>query len=152
MNFNDLPIVSAPMLKHLGLIIDEKLTFFYHLNGKISKANKVIGLIKRLYHYLPRKSLLTIYKSFIRSHLHYCDIIYDKPHNDTFCRMIETVQYNASLEITGSIKGTSLERLYQELGLESLSDYDWYGRLAFFFNIVTHNSLDYLYNTLPDNQ
>ena len=105
------------------MFLDEKLTFAHHLNEKISKANRGIGLIKRLYSYLPRKSLLNIYKSFIRPHLDYGDVIYNQPHNDTFCKMIESVQYNAALAITGAIKGFSRERLYQELGLESLSDF-----------------------------
>ena len=73
--FNNSPVASAPLQKHLGLLLDEKLTFGHHLNNKISEANKGIGLIKRLYQYLHRKSLLTIYKSFIRPHLDYCDII-----------------------------------------------------------------------------
>ena len=120
--FNGSPVASAPFHKHLGLVLDEKLTFGYHLSEKISKANKGIGLIKRLYFHLPRKSLLSIYKSFIRPHLDYGDLIYDQPHNDTFCRMIASVQCNAALEITGTIKGSSRERLYQELGHESLSD------------------------------
>ena len=128
--FNDSPVASSSCQKHLGLILDEKLTFGNHLNEKISKANKGIGLIKRLYKYLPRKSLRAIYTSFVRPHLDYCDIIYDKPHNDTFCSMIESVQYNAALAITGAIKGTSRERLYQELGFESLSDRRWYRRLV----------------------
>ena len=82
--FNDVPVASASFEKHLGLSLDEKLTFGHHLNEKISKANKGIGLIKRLYSYLPRKSLLNIYKSFIRPHLDYGYVIYDQPHNDTF--------------------------------------------------------------------
>ena len=36
--------------------------------------------------------------------------------------MIETVQYNAALAITGAIPGTSREKLYKELGFESLHD------------------------------
>ena len=99
-------------LLHLKNILGyEKLTFGHHLNEKISKANKSIGLIRRLYSYLPRKSLLVIYKSFIRPLLDYGDIIYDQPHNDTFCRSIESVQYNAALAITGTIKGSSREAL-----------------------------------------
>ena len=47
--FNDTPVTTAPFQKHLGLYLDEKLTFGHHLNEKISKANKGIGLIKRLY-------------------------------------------------------------------------------------------------------
>ena len=36
--------------------------------------------------------------------------------------MIESVQYNAALAITGVIHGNSREKLYQELGFESLHD------------------------------
>ena len=31
-----------------------------------------------------------------------------------------SLQYNAAVAITGAIRGTSREKLYQELGLESL--------------------------------
>ena len=118
--FNDAPVTTAPFQKHLGLFLDKKLTFGHHLNEKISKANKGIGLIKRLYSYLPRKSLLNIYKSFIRPHLDYGDVIYDQPHNDTFCRMIESVQYNAALAITGAIKGSSRNDYTKSSDLKAL--------------------------------
>ena len=85
--------------------------------------------MKRLSLILSRKSLLTIYKSFVRSNLDYAVIIYDKPFNESFKRKIEMVQYKAALVITGAIKGTSRDRLYQELGLESLEDRRWSRRL-----------------------
>ena len=83
---------------------------------------KVIGLMKKLSLILSRKSLLKIYKSFVRSNLDYADIIYDKPLTESFKRKIEMVQYNAGLLITGAPKGTSRDKIYQELGLESLAD------------------------------
>ena len=86
---------------------------------KISKVNKVVGLIKKLNNTLPRKALLTLYKSFV-PHLDYGDIICDQPNNESFCSKIETVQYNAALAITGSIGGISKVKLCKELGLESL--------------------------------
>ena len=55
--------------KHLGMQLDEKLNFNHHVKGEIAKANKGIGIIHKLAHVLPRQSLLTIYKSFIRFHL-----------------------------------------------------------------------------------
>ena len=61
--------------------LDKKLNFSHHIIEKISKACKAIGVIKKLYYVLPRNSLLTIYKSFIRPHLDYDDIIYDQPNN-----------------------------------------------------------------------
>ena len=43
-----------------------------------SKVNKTTRIICKIENVLPRSSLLTIYKSFIRSHLDYGDIIYVK--------------------------------------------------------------------------
>ena len=106
--------------KHLGIYLDEKLNFIHHIKEKISKANKDVGVIKKLNNTLPIKALLTLYKSFVKPHLDYEDIIYDQPNNESFCNKLETVRYNAALAITGSIQGTSKVKLYKKLGLESL--------------------------------
>ena len=70
--------------KHLGFILDSKMSYSKHIDDKIGTANQGIGVIKRLYNYLPRKALLQIYKSFIRPHLDYCAVIYHKPTYDGF--------------------------------------------------------------------
>ena len=147
--FNGSRVVTESHQKHLGLILDKKLTFDLHLEEKISKANKVIGLIRHLSKTLPRNSLVTLYKSFARPHLDYADVIYDQPHNESFCSSIESVQYNAALAITGAIRGTSKERLYQELGLESLCERRWFRRLCVIFKIIKYWSLSYLCDILP---
>ena len=103
-------------------------------------------------HILPRKSLLTIYKSFIRPHLDYCDVIYDQPNNESFCSKIERIQYNAALAITGAIRGTSQTKLYNELGLESLKFRRWFRWLCTFFKIKIHGKPEYLLNKIPSSQ
>ena len=109
--------------------------------------------MKRLSLTLSRKQLLTIYKTFVRSHLDYADIIYDKPFNDAFKEKLEKVQYSAALIITGAIKGTSRERLYRELGLEFLRDRRWYRELVFFYKIVKGLAPSCLQSCLPpDNE
>ena len=50
--FNNVPVVTQPFTKHLGMILDSKLNFNQHLSEKICKANKGIGLLKRLRHKL----------------------------------------------------------------------------------------------------
>ena len=87
--FNDNSINKESSLKHLGLILDEKLNFKTHIQAKISKAMTGVGLINKLRSLLPRSSLLTIYKSFVRPHLDYGDIIYDQPNNQTLSDNIE---------------------------------------------------------------
>ena len=125
-NFNTAPVAHTTCQKHFGLYLDEKLNFHDHINAKILKANKGIGIIKRLSNTLSKKSLLTIYKSFIRPHLEYCDIIYDQHNNKSFCTKIEHIKYNAALAITGAIKGTSQTKLHKELGLECLKFRRWF--------------------------
>ena len=119
-NLNNVEIERAPYQKHLGIVLDEKLNFKQHIDSVISKINKKIAVIKKLRYGLPRKSLITIYKAFLRPLIDYGDIIYDQPHNESFCEKIESVQYKAALAITGAIQGTSRDKSYQELGLESL--------------------------------
>ena len=105
---------------------------------KIPKANKGIGIIKRLYNFLARATLCHIYKAIFRPHLYFEDVIYDNSSKETCSQMIESVQYNAALVITGAIRGSSRETLYQQLGFESLRDRRWYRKLCFYYKI-RHN-------------
>lgn len=148
--FNGNPVSSEPFQKHLGLYLDKTLSFDHHLEEKIAKVNKLIGMISRLRSVLPRHSLITIYKAFARPHLDYGDIIYDNPGNASFSNRLETIQYNAALAITGCIRGTSREKLYAEIGLESLSDRRYCRKLCFFYKIVNGCTPAYLQTFLPD--
>ena len=58
------------------------------------------------------------------------------------------MQYNAALAITGAIKGTSKERIYRELGFESLADRRWFRSMFTFWKIVKGISPTYLQNYL----
>ena len=86
------------------------------------KKKKSIDLLRNFQNFLPGKSLLTIYKCFIRLHLDYRDITHDERSNTSFHKRLESLQYNAALALTGAIRGTLKEKLYNELGLESLQN------------------------------
>ena len=148
LNFNGDNVQTAISQKHLGLVLDSKLDFNEHINNKINKCNKIIGIIKKLSLFLSRKTLLTIYKSFVRPNLDYADIIYDKPFNESFKTKIEMIQYRTALVIIGEIKGASRDRLYQKIGLESLTDGRWSCRIFFFHKIVNGLLPSYLQSYL----
>ena len=63
-----------------------------------------------------------MYKSFIRLHLDYDDI-FDLAFNKSFHDNLEAIEYSASLARTAAIRGTSREKLYQELSFESLQQW-----------------------------
>ena len=68
--------------KHLGVILGFKLTFEEHLNNVLAKVNKAVGLLRKFRNLLPKKTLITIYKAFIRPHLDHGDVLYDQAFNN----------------------------------------------------------------------
>ena len=90
----------------MDIVLNSKLDSKFHVDQKIKKCKKLIGLIRRLSVNVPRKALLTLYKSFIRPHLDYGDVLYDKPENENFQNKLEKIQYKVCLAITGAIQGT----------------------------------------------
>ena len=148
--FNENLGKSSSTHKHLGMILnDTKLDFSLHLKNVQNKVNETIGLLRKLQDILPGTSLITIFKSFIKPHLDYGDIIYDRVYNTSFHQNIESIQYNPTLAIVGAVRGTSKEKLYQELGLESLQQRRWYRKLCCVFKIINNQSLSYLFQLVP---
>ena len=97
--------MTVDKTKHLGMILDKKLSFENHITDKINQAKKGIGLMKQLYPYIRRSALELIYKLYVRPHLDYGDVVYQIPDkeskaldskNDTFHPLmahVESVQY-----------------------------------------------------------
>ena len=111
-----------------------------------------MGFLKRLSNKLPYHALLRVYKSFIKSHLDYGNIVYDKPNNDSLTSKLERVQYKGCLGITGVIQHTSRKLLNkEELDLESLGDRRWVHKLTFFYKIKKGNSPQYPSDYLKGN-
>ena len=103
----------------MGVILNSKLEFDIniHIEQKIKQGNKIIGLTRRHSISLPRKALLTIYKSFDRPDLGCGDVLYEIPDNLIFENKLQNVQYKACLAVTGAI-----QRLYDELQHHSIKD------------------------------
>ena len=73
-SLNNIQVEIAFYQKHLGTLLDEKLDFKQHV--LFLKLIKVYLYKKMFFHSLPRKSLITIYKVFLRPLIDYGDIIY----------------------------------------------------------------------------
>ena len=114
----------------------------------LKKVNKTIGLLHTLQNVQPRSALINIYKSFIRSYVDEGNIIwpiYDQAYNASFHQELELLQYNACLAITGAIRGTSREKLYKELILESLQQWLFNSELPhYLFKLIPSRSSSYV--------
>ena len=54
------------------------------------------------------------------------------------------------MAITGAIRGTSKEKLYQELGLETLELRRWFRKLCTFYKILKDKNPNYLFRLIPE--
>ena len=110
-------------------------SYEHHLNFVLNKVKKTIGLLRKFQQSLPKQSLITIYKSFIWPHLDYGDIDYGRHIYESFHKNLESIRYNAAIARTGARRGTSSEKLFQELGLESLKSRRCLRKLCLFYKI-----------------
>ena len=70
---------------------------------------------------------------------------------ESFHKYLESIQYNAAIAIAGAIRGTSSEKLFQELGLECLKLKRWLRKLCLFSKISHKKSPTYLFQLIPPN-
>ena len=111
---NNNHVIQTPYRKHLGLILDEKLNFGEHLRYIANKFSISIGLLRNLQKALPRRSLITIKKSFTRPHLDYGDVIFDQTYNNSFRERLESSPVQCFINYNWSnkryFKGKTLPR------------------------------------------
>ena len=77
--------------KHLGIILDSKLTFKDQNTTVLSKTNRTIALLRKLQNLLPGEPLITIYKAFVRPHLNYGDVLSDQAFNVSSHEKLESI-------------------------------------------------------------
>ncbi|XP_005102398.1 uncharacterized protein LOC101854880 [Aplysia californica] len=68
--------VSVSLEKDLGVNIDSDLKFSKHVSIQVNKANNLLALIRRGFTMLDKVSLSTLYKSMIRPHLEYGNVVW----------------------------------------------------------------------------
>ena len=125
-------------------MLDNRLTFNERLQNVSNKTSKIhMFLLWKIQNILRRSVLLTIYKCFIRPHLDYGNSFYDQAYNLSFH------EKSTALALTGVITGSSREKLYQELGLESLQLRQWHRKPCWFNKIYNKGAPGYLIELIP---
>ena len=81
LNYRDVTISGVTIerkteARFLGVIIDDKLNWSYHISAMKMKMSRYIGVMYKLKKYLPLEARLQIYQSFVQSHLNYCSLVW----------------------------------------------------------------------------
>ena len=72
----DYKINNSQLVKDLGVTFDPKLNFNHHIYEITHKSTKTLGILKGTFLFLNKKTFLLLYKSLIRAHLEYANIIW----------------------------------------------------------------------------
>ena len=98
--------------------MDSKLTFQQHFEGKISKANRLTGVLRRTFSHLDGPTLTWLYKALVRPHLEYCNAItYSR--TITLMKAVEAVQRRATKQVA-ELRNIPYEERLQQLQLPSM--------------------------------
>ena len=92
---NDSVLQTVPNHTYLGVDINSKLSWADHINGITSKANRVLGLLRRNLYSCSPKVKEAAYKSLVRPRLEYCASIWD-PYHQEHINKLEAVQRRAA--------------------------------------------------------
>ena len=79
-NMNGRPIEVTASHTYLGIGINNKLIWAEHIRNAASKANKVLGLLRRNLYSCSPFAKETSYLSLVRPKLEYCSSIWDPYH------------------------------------------------------------------------
>ena len=136
--------------KYLGLIISSDLSWSNHINHIVSKAKKLIGVMKMLQYKLSRRSLEIVYISYVRPILEYGDVVWGGC-TASDAELLEGVQLAAARAVTGATRCTSNSKLYSEIGWETLSKRREKHRLKLFYKMFHGHAPAHLCNLIPEN-
>ena len=120
LKLNDEIIPRKQSHRHLGILLDEKLSFTPHVRELVQKTQELINPLKLVSRHLNSSHLEVLFKSFVLPHIDYCDIIYQSA-NTGALQHLEKLQYQAALLITGAYRGSNSVKVLNSLKWPKLS-------------------------------
>ena len=104
--------------KDLGVWISNDLKFTTHIAKSVSKANQILGLIRRSFTYLDCELMRLLFTALVRPHLEYGNVVWH-PYLQKDIQMLERVQHRATRMVPGLAKQQYEDRL-KRMNLPSL--------------------------------
>ena len=79
---NDQTLILSDKEKDLGVFVDNTLKFHIHASSASKKVNQILGIIKKAYTSREQLTVTLLYKSMVRPHLEYGNIIWGSFYRD----------------------------------------------------------------------
>ena len=90
---NDKEVERVGSIKFLGVLLDEHLSWKEHIRYTENKIAKSIGLLYRAKPFLGKHSLLTLYYSYIHTHLNYGNFSWVRTNRTNLKKLLSQQKY-----------------------------------------------------------
>ena len=134
--------------KHLGLILSNNCSWTEHINSISDKAWARLNLMRTLKFRVSRTSLEKMYISYVRPLIEYSNSVWDNCSTESK-NQLESIHIEAARVITGATKLCSIEKLFADLGWESLQKRRNKHKLVIFYKILHGIAPTYLSDIVP---
>ena len=87
----DVTMKKVTAEKDLGVTVDKDLKIKEHIESKMSKGNKMLGVIRRTFQFLDNRMFKLLFKGIVQVHLEYVAPVWSQA-NKSNIENIESVQ------------------------------------------------------------
>jgi len=140
---NDSVLKRVSSCKHLGVMIDETLSWADHVDYIRKKAQPGIFILKKAKSFLPTHLLNMLYRSTVESHFDYCDVIWGTV-RQTQRNRVQVMQNRAAKIITGTSWLDSSSEALNKLGWKNVYDRYKFHHDITMYKIVNNLTPSYL--------
>ena len=117
---DNIKIENVKHSKFLGVIIDQRLTFYNHIQYMKGKISRAMGILYKCRKYLKQSTLLTLYNAFIYPYFNYCIAVWGKTCNAYLAPLIK-LQKRAVRIISNADRYESTAPIFKQLNILNLS-------------------------------
>ena len=139
LNLDGKKIFESTNIKYLGLLMDSRLTWKFHINELSKKLSRAIGILYKIRAYSPKSIMISLYFAIFHSHLAYGLPVWGSA-NEKLINNIVLLQKKALRIITSADYHAHTKPIMKENKILSLTDQRHY-QIASLMWDLDHNSL-----------
>jgi hypothetical protein len=146
--FNEHIIDKVDTHKHLGVTLSGDLRWSSHIDTLVRSSSRKLDLMRSLKYKLDRRSLETIYMSFVRPSLEYGDCLWGGAY-EVDLNKLDDIQIEAMRIVTGATAKSNINSLYCDTKWQTLDERRKNRSLTMKYKIIHGFAPSYLYELLP---
>ena len=136
--FDDTPLEKVIFIKFLGIWVDNKLSWKYHINNICTIISRNIGIINKIKYYLPSSVLVILYSSLILPYLNYGILAWGNSHQTLLDKLL--LLQKKSLRIIFHLHPRAhTDSLFYENKILKINDLHTFQLGQFMFNYNNNN-------------